>query len=286
MNGCAGQGTAGVKLTALGIPPVSQETGNPSSKPRLCMENRWGEEGTRDTGMSPSWHHSSAGGSGASPQARDGPPTKRKGGAHLVGRQQRLAEGFSPVDGEPGTGHLHPPGRETRGNRWGQAFWEEQAAMKPRRVPLRRKRSGHIDSTTDVTGESGAWRGMGMGHPVDTRAGGQHHSRVHVGEELQLAGEDLREQHPHEGPAQGAETRLQVLQGKRHPRGSGEHRLMPLASPPKPACNSFLAIRPLVGALWQCPLGRGSDRDRGLWPQLTCSSPQRMPQPNEVITAQ
>lgn len=46
-------------------------------------------------------------------------PPKRERGAHLVGCQQRLAEGFSPVNGEPGTGYLHPPGRETRSNGWG-----------------------------------------------------------------------------------------------------------------------------------------------------------------------
>lgn len=54
-----------------------------------------------------------------------------------------------------------------------------------------------------------------MEHPGDPDTegwgGGQQHSRVHIREEAQLAGEDLGQQHPHEGPAQGAETRLQVL---------------------------------------------------------------------------
>lgn len=68
-------------------------------------------------------------------------PPKREGSAHLVRCQQRLAEGFSPVDGEPGTGYLHPPGKETRSNGWGRAFWEEQAAMKARSSPLGRKQS-------------------------------------------------------------------------------------------------------------------------------------------------
>lgn len=72
----AEQGTAGVKLTALGIPLVSQEIGNPRGT--ACF-----------------------------------------GGSHLVGCQQWLAEGFSPVDGEPGTGYLHPPGRETHGHERG-----------------------------------------------------------------------------------------------------------------------------------------------------------------------
>lgn len=41
------------------------------------------------------------------------------------------------------------------------------------------------------------------------------HSRVHIGEQLQLAREDLREQHPDEREAQGLEPRLQVLWGTR-----------------------------------------------------------------------
>lgn len=41
------------------------------------------------------------------------PPQNGPGVAHLVGSQQRLAEGFPPVDGEPGTGYLHPPAWQT-----------------------------------------------------------------------------------------------------------------------------------------------------------------------------
>lgn len=42
---------------------------------------------------------------------------------------------------------------------------------------------------------------------------GQECSRIHAVKELQLAGEDLRQQHPHKGPAQGTQPRLQVLWG-------------------------------------------------------------------------
>lgn len=67
------------------------------------------------------------------------------------------------------------------------------------------------DNRTDVTASRRNWRpGEGWGtlgdHGMEGRAGGQQHSRVHVREEPQLAGEDLGQQHPHEGPAQGAET--------------------------------------------------------------------------------
>lgn len=80
-----------------------------------------------------------------------------------------------------------------------------------------------------------------MGHPGDPGAGGwgggQQHSRVHIREEAQLAGEDLGQQHPHEGPAQSTETQLQVLWEEKAPAGGGglgEPRQMPAATPPKP----------------------------------------------------
>lgn len=50
------------------------------------------------------------------PPSQDCPP-KTERGAHLIGCQQWLAEGFSPVNREPGTGYLHPPGREM--SQWG-----------------------------------------------------------------------------------------------------------------------------------------------------------------------
>lgn len=101
----------------------------PAAHLGLCSEHSRGEEGTllccRDSPVLAArstaalWealaHH---------PKPGLVPP-KWERGAYLIGCQQRLAEGFSPVDGEPGTGYLHPPGRETGGNRWEQAFWEE-----------------------------------------------------------------------------------------------------------------------------------------------------------------
>lgn len=67
-----------------------------------------------------------------------------------------------------------------------------------------------------LQGGGGRCRGssgeLGAGRAGQGSSPGQLYSRVHVGEELQLAGEDLRQQHPDEGQPQGLETRLQVLQ--------------------------------------------------------------------------
>lgn len=84
--------TARVKLTAPGTPLVSRD---------------WKSQWYTQTGRL--WRI---------PQPGPVPPQGERG-AHLVGRQQRLAEGSSPVDGEPGTGYLHPAGRDTHSNRWG-----------------------------------------------------------------------------------------------------------------------------------------------------------------------
>lgn len=44
-------------------------------------------------------------------QGWEGSSRNPPGTAHLIGCQQWFAEGLPPVDGEPGTGDLHPPAR-------------------------------------------------------------------------------------------------------------------------------------------------------------------------------
>lgn len=70
----------------------------------------------------------------------------------------------------------------------------------------------HSTSRTDMAGtpSNGNRRprqGWGtLRTPAQGLRGGHQHSRIHIREELQLAGEDLRQQHPYEGPIQGTET--------------------------------------------------------------------------------
>lgn len=102
-------------------------------------------------------------------------PHKTERGAHLIGCQQWLAEGFSPVDGEPGTGYLHPPGREIPVGMsiLGRASHNDTPQQKPRRSFLCQHHPGkdshapslHSDSRTGVSGTASSENCTGMGHP-------------------------------------------------------------------------------------------------------------------------
>lgn len=255
-------------------------------------------------GMSPSWWLAApqlCGRLQAVTPSQGWSPAKWEGGAHLVGCQQRLAEGFSPVDGEPGTGHLYPPGRETHGNGWGRAFWEEQAARKacssppgkgaeqagnevptvpeppcqgqprpqcpatrhlcPLPVPWAQHPWGCVVPGPAQVTAGQMWRGRlpaGIGGPDrdgapwGPRCGGlewgQQHSRIHVRQESQFAGEDLRQQHSHKGPAQGTETRLQVLRGEKAPGGVRGAQTDALSKLPKPCPQPLPGHQTLCGS--------------------------------------
>lgn len=100
-----------------------------------------------------------------------------------------------------------------------------------------------------------------MGHPGDPGAGGwgggQQHSRVHIREEAQLAGEDLGQQHPHKGPAQGTETQLQVLWEEKAPAGGGRVRGAQTDACSNPPEALLIALSWLSDPLWVPALPHG-----------------------------
>lgn len=144
----------------------------------------------------------------------------------------------------------------------------------------------HGDSRTEVSGTASSGNWTGMGHP-GAGGGPAALTRPPLGRALTCWGRSQTAAPARRaGPGHGDAT-PSAAGGKRHLAGLGSP-----SKPPKPCPQPLPGIRPSVGpssAHGRVPLAvAGQAQCQGLrpWLRLAPGSPQHVPQPNEVITAQ